>query len=101
MPKEESLSLINKKLEEGDYDKAIQLLNSEIVLDSENGQLFNLRGHAYYEVKSYENAIQDFDIAGKSIELDTLSLFRRGLNNPTFSINLPSLGLRESATTTL
>ena len=78
MSKEESLSLINKKLEEGDYDNAIKLLNSEIALDTENGQLFNLRGHAYHAIKSYKKAIQDFDSAGRFIELDTLSLSKRG-----------------------
>lgn len=52
---------------EGDYNKAVKLLDEVLNLDSENEEAYYLRGTVYCHLKKYPRAIQDLN---KALELD-------------------------------
>ena len=53
---------------EGDYNKAVKLLDEVLNLDSENEEAYYLRGTVYCHLKKYPRAIQDLN---KALELDS------------------------------
>lgn len=53
---------------EGDYNKALKLLDEVLSIDSENQEAYYLRGNVYCESEQYLRAIQDLN---KALELDS------------------------------
>ncbi|CCH55545.1 TPR repeat-containing protein [Fibrisoma limi BUZ 3] len=53
-------------MKDGKFREAVQVLNQAIEADADNAEAFNTRGVAYFELKDYTNAAQDYD---KAIQL--------------------------------
>jgi tetratricopeptide (TPR) repeat protein len=50
-------------LENGQYERAIEALNVYVIFANENDRAFSLLGQAYYGLKDYEAAVENFDKA--------------------------------------
>ena len=58
---------LERRLDIGEYDKAIQDFSKAIELDPTNVSVYYSRGDCYKNIEEYDKAIQDFS---KAIELD-------------------------------
>jgi tetratricopeptide (TPR) repeat protein len=50
-------------IENGQYERAIEALNIYVIYATENDRAFALLGRAYFELKDYKSAIENFDKA--------------------------------------
>jgi len=57
----------NETIKNQDHAKIVELLSKIIIQDINNVEAFYNRGTAYFELKQFEQAIQDFN---KAIELN-------------------------------
>ena len=67
-PSEEKIDKAWDLYVEGDYNKALKLLDEVLSTDSENQEAYYLRGTVYCHLKKYPRAIQDLN---KALELDS------------------------------
>ena len=61
------VTLGKSKLEEGDFDKALDLFQQDILLDQKEPDLWNLRGITLRSMGRYNEAVECFN---KSLSLD-------------------------------
>jgi len=71
--------LATQKLDDGKYEQAIEIYTTLLNLDPSIHEAYTNRGIAKYHLKSFQSAIQDFDMALKIKETDFWALAYRGI----------------------
>lgn len=73
------ISLANKEINNQNYEEALKYANSIIHLNPQNVDGYSIRGDIYYELKQYNESIQNYD---KAIAIKPLYLFynNRGIS---------------------